>query len=178
MEELREEFPFPVTGFDTGNGSEFINHVVRKHAFYWRYDTTEERELLNRLWRLVSLRMNFFTPTKKPIGYDQTAGGRRRRLRPAESPVAAREMLRHTGRHRERRKTNHRHQSRRPGPPEQRHPTTAHPPRSRQGTGTDPDPATGHGIIGEVDQTATAQQVTPSLTRSQLRETPRLAASR
>ncbi|MSW83094.1 MAG: transposase, partial [Actinobacteria bacterium] len=28
MEELREEFPFPVTGFDTGNGSEFINHDV------------------------------------------------------------------------------------------------------------------------------------------------------
>ena len=80
VEGLREEFPFPVTGFDTGNGSEFINHVVRKHAFYWRYDTTEERELLNRLWRLVSLRMNFFTPTKKPIGYDQTAGGRRRRV--------------------------------------------------------------------------------------------------
>ena len=111
VEGLREEFPFPVTGFDTGNGSEFINrdvadwlqkediaftrsrpckkndqatvesknnHVVRKHAFYWRYDTTEERELLNRLWRMVSLRMNFFTPTKKPIGYDQTAGGRRR----------------------------------------------------------------------------------------------------
>ena len=113
VEVLREEFPFPVTGFDSDNGSEFINHdvadwlqkediaftrsrpykkndqatvesknnhVVRKHAFYWRYDTTEERELLNRLWRLVSLRMNFFTPTKKPIGYDQTAGGRRRRV--------------------------------------------------------------------------------------------------
>lgn len=102
-----------MTGFDTGNGSEFINHhvadwlqkediaftrsrpykqndrattrsksnhVVRKHAFYRRYDTTEERELLNRLWRLVSLRMNFLTPAKKPIGYDQTAGGRRGRV--------------------------------------------------------------------------------------------------
>ena len=113
VEELRGSFPFPVTGFDSDNGSEFINHdvadwlqkediaftrsrpykkndqatacsknnhVVRKHAFYWRSDTTEERELLNRLWRLVSLRMNFFTPTKKPIGYDQTAGGRRRHI--------------------------------------------------------------------------------------------------
>jgi len=28
------------------------NHVVRKHAFYWRYDTPEELELLNRLWEL------------------------------------------------------------------------------------------------------------------------------
>ncbi|KAZ44930.1 hypothetical protein AN99_02630 [Mycobacterium tuberculosis M1410] len=45
------------------------NHVVRKHAFYWRYDTGEELELLNRLWPLVSLRCNFFTPTKKPVGY-------------------------------------------------------------------------------------------------------------
>ena len=40
------------------------NHVVRKHAFYWRYDTGQELELLNQLWPLVSLRLNFFTPTK------------------------------------------------------------------------------------------------------------------
>ena len=111
--ELRESFPFPVTGFDSDNGSEFINHevanwflaqdiaftrsrpykkndqatvesknnhVVRKHAFYWRYDTSVERVLLNELWRLVSLRLNFFTPTKKPVGYSETTGGRRRRL--------------------------------------------------------------------------------------------------
>ncbi|MGH3562901.1 MAG: integrase catalytic domain-containing protein, partial [Mycobacterium sp.] len=56
------------------------NHVVRKHAFYWRYDTPEELELLNRLWELVSLRLNFFTPTKKAIGYTTTAAGRRRRV--------------------------------------------------------------------------------------------------
>lgn len=56
------------------------NHVVRKHAFYWRYDTPQELELLNRLWPLVSLRLNFFTPTKKPIGYTTTAQGRRKRI--------------------------------------------------------------------------------------------------
>jgi len=55
------------------------NHVVRKHAFYWRYDTPEELELLNQLWKLVSLRLNFFTPTKKPAGYTTTANGRRKR---------------------------------------------------------------------------------------------------
>ncbi|BBX95923.1 hypothetical protein MLAC_12170 [Mycobacterium lacus] len=44
------------------------NHVVRKHAFYWRYDTAQELELLNRLWQLVSLRLNFFTPTRRPSG--------------------------------------------------------------------------------------------------------------
>lgn len=57
------------------------NHVVRKHAFYWRYDTQQELELLNRLWRLVSLRLNFFTPTKKAVGYTTpTADGRRKRI--------------------------------------------------------------------------------------------------
>lgn len=56
------------------------NHVVRKHAFYWRYDTGQERELLNRLWELVSLRLNFFTPTKKAIGHTTTADGRKKRI--------------------------------------------------------------------------------------------------
>lgn len=56
------------------------NHVVRKHAFYWRYDTAEERELLNRLWEQVSLRLNFFTPTKKAVGYTTTAEGRKKRI--------------------------------------------------------------------------------------------------
>jgi hypothetical protein len=56
------------------------HHVVRKHAFYWRYDTAEQVQLLNRMWRLVSLRLNFFTPTKKAIGYAITADGRKKRL--------------------------------------------------------------------------------------------------
>lgn len=56
------------------------NHVVRKHAFYWRYDTPEELTLLGELWPLVSMRLNFFTPTKKPIAYATTANGRRQRI--------------------------------------------------------------------------------------------------
>ena len=56
------------------------HHVVRKHAFYWRYDTPEQVELLNRMWRLVSLRLNFFTPTKKATGYAVGADGRKKRL--------------------------------------------------------------------------------------------------
>ena len=55
------------------------NHVVRKHAFYWRYDG-QDLELLNELWRLVSLRLNFFTPTRKAVGYATTAHGRRKRI--------------------------------------------------------------------------------------------------
>lgn len=56
------------------------NHVVRKHAFYWRYDTPEELKLLNQLWQLVSLRLNFFTPTKKAVGYSTKADGRKKRI--------------------------------------------------------------------------------------------------
>ena len=56
------------------------NHVVRKHAFYWRYDTTAELALLGELWPLVSMRLNFFTPTKKPTSYATGTDGRRKRL--------------------------------------------------------------------------------------------------
>lgn len=56
------------------------NHLVRKYAFYYRYDTAEERAVLNRLWKLVNDRLNYLTPTIKPIGYASSADGRRRRL--------------------------------------------------------------------------------------------------
>ena len=56
------------------------NHLVRKYAFYYRYDTPEERVVLNRLWKLVNDRLNYLTPTIKPIGYASSANGRRRRL--------------------------------------------------------------------------------------------------
>ncbi len=56
------------------------NHLVRKYGFYYRYDTPEERAVLNRLWRLVNDRMNYLTPTIKPIDYTSTTDGRRRRV--------------------------------------------------------------------------------------------------
>lgn len=56
------------------------NHLVRKYAFYYRYDTDEERAALNRLWRLVNDRLNYLTPTIKPIGYGSSRNGQRRRL--------------------------------------------------------------------------------------------------
>lgn len=56
------------------------NHLVRKYAFYYRYDTAEERVVLNRLWTLVNDRLNYLTPTIKPIGYASGTDGRRRRL--------------------------------------------------------------------------------------------------
>ena len=56
------------------------NHLVRKYGFYYRYDTTEERVVLNRLWRLVNDRLNYLTPTKKPAGYGSDRNGRRTRI--------------------------------------------------------------------------------------------------
>lgn len=55
------------------------NHVVRKHAFYYRYEPPE-LDLLNELWELVSIKMNLFTPSKKPIGRSCTRDGRPRRV--------------------------------------------------------------------------------------------------
>jgi hypothetical protein len=56
------------------------NHLVRKYGFYYRYDTADERAVLNRLWKLANDRMNYLTPTIKPTGYASSADGRRRRL--------------------------------------------------------------------------------------------------
>jgi hypothetical protein len=56
------------------------NHLVRRYGMYWRYDTAPEREVLNRLWRLVNDRLNYFTPTRKPVGWSTDRAGRRRRL--------------------------------------------------------------------------------------------------
>jgi len=56
------------------------NHLVRKYGFYYRYDTVEERAVLNRLWALVNDRLNYLTPTKKPVGFGADRNGRRTRL--------------------------------------------------------------------------------------------------
>jgi hypothetical protein len=56
------------------------NHVVRKYGFYYRYDTPEEQATLNRLWTLVNGRLNYLTPTKKPVGFGSDRNGHRTRL--------------------------------------------------------------------------------------------------
>jgi hypothetical protein len=56
------------------------NHVVRRYGFYYRYDTEAERQTLAALWKAVCLKMNFFTATKKPIGWTSDTVGRRKRL--------------------------------------------------------------------------------------------------
>lgn len=55
-------------------------HTVRRYGFYHRYDTPLELELLNRLWPLVTDRLNYLTPTKEPIGWTTDRVGRRKRV--------------------------------------------------------------------------------------------------
>ncbi|MGB8019923.1 MAG: DDE-type integrase/transposase/recombinase [Candidatus Nanopelagicales bacterium] len=63
------------------------NHLVRKYGFYYRYDTADELRVLNRLWPLVNDRMNYLTPTKKPIGWGQDRIGRRKRPTTTPPPL-------------------------------------------------------------------------------------------
>lgn len=56
------------------------NHLVRRHAFHWRYDDPNALIVLNLLWPLVNDRMNFLTPTKKPIDWKTPPTGRRTRI--------------------------------------------------------------------------------------------------
>ena len=44
------------------------NHLVRRYGFYYRYDTEDGRRVLNRRWALVNDRLNYLTPTVKPVG--------------------------------------------------------------------------------------------------------------
>lgn len=65
---------------DQANVESKNNHVVRKYGFYYRYDTPQALKVLGQLWKVVCLRMNLFTPTKKPIGWSQDSAGRRKRI--------------------------------------------------------------------------------------------------
>ena len=55
-------------------------HFVHEYGFINRYDTEEEREALNGLWRAVNDRLNFFTPTRKPVAWVKDASGHRKRI--------------------------------------------------------------------------------------------------
>jgi len=56
------------------------NHAVRRYGFYYRCDTEEERRVLSMLWRTVCLKLNYFTPTRKPVGWTEDRLGRRKRV--------------------------------------------------------------------------------------------------
>ena len=62
------------------------NHLVRKYGFYYRYDTDEERAVLNRLWRLGQ------RPAQLPHTHQEA---RRIRHRPQRTPHPALRHARH-----------------------------------------------------------------------------------
>ena len=59
---------------DSWNG-----HALRRCGFAQRCDTAWQRHTLAQLWKAVRLKFNYFTPTRKPIGWSDAADGRRRR---------------------------------------------------------------------------------------------------
>lgn len=135
------------------------NHIVRRHAFYYRYEPAE-LDLLNELWELVRIKANLFTPSKKTR---RTGQHPRRtpqaRLRPAGDPVGEAQAIRRRGPRQGRprlhqtraaradRKAHRRNQPRRTRPAHPRHPgrTRAGRHAADQASGKKARP--GHGIL-------------------------------
>ena len=137
------------------------NHVVRKHAFYYRYELAE-LDLLNELWQLVSVKVNLFTPSKKPVGRSSTRDGRPpARLRPAHDPMGETQTIRRAGPGRRRHRVHparatrpDRTSDRRDKPGRARPPHPRHPgPARGHGRSTNPTPRETrrprHGILGQ-----------------------------
>ena len=60
---------------------------MRRYGFYHRCDTPTELDLLNQLWVLVNDRLNYLSPTKKPVDYTTDHTGKRKRVYdPPRSP--------------------------------------------------------------------------------------------
>ena len=117
------------------------NHVVRKHAFYYRYELAE-LDLLNELWQLVSVKVNLFTPVQeKPVGRSSTRRTTPARLRPAHDPMGETQTIRRAGPGRRRQRV-HPARATRPDRTSDRRdkPGRARPPHPRH-----PGPARGHG---------------------------------
>lgn len=70
-------------------------HLVHEYAGIARYDTVDALICLNRLWRAVNDRLNFFTPTRKPVAWRDDEHGVRRRL--YDDPMTPFDRLRVAG---------------------------------------------------------------------------------
>ena len=71
------------------------NHALRRCGFTHRCDTAWQRYTLAQLWKVVRLKLNYFTPTRKPIGWSDAADGRRRRR--YDTPTAPLDRLLESG---------------------------------------------------------------------------------
>ncbi|WP_033516171.1 integrase catalytic domain-containing protein [Bifidobacterium pullorum] len=205
-------FPFPVTCFDSDNGTESVNdelidrlqhkdieqtrsrpyrkndqttvesrnnHAVRRYAFYWRYDTPEQRDLPDQSWTKTYLLPSLFTPTRKPVRVEQGRDGRRRTVYDQPKTPWAR-VLKHDAANRAdggpgyvdatnraHRTTHLRHRPRPTDPRDHGHPgrTRTAQPQTHRGHGTPGRP--GHGILGKGDRTHARRRPTRQQTGTQ-----------
>ena len=70
----------PYKSNDNAHVEQKNGDVVRRHAFYYRYDTALELQLLNELYSSVRLRLNLFTATTKAIGWRSNKHGKKTRV--------------------------------------------------------------------------------------------------
>ena len=70
----------PYKSNDNAHVEQKNGDVVRRHAFHYRYDTAAELRLLNTLYALVRVRLNFFTATTKAIGWRSNKHGKKTRI--------------------------------------------------------------------------------------------------
>lgn len=70
-------------------------HLVHEYGFINRYDSEQAREVLNGLWRAVNDRLNFFTPTRKPVAWVRDSVGHRKRI--YDGPATPLERLSRAG---------------------------------------------------------------------------------
>lgn len=142
------------------------NHLVRRYAFYWRYDTPEALILLGQLWPLANDPLNLFTPTKKPAGWGMDAVGRRKRL--YDKPRTPLDRLLDAGvlspaqgaELRARRGSEPGRQPGRPDPADQRYPDATAGPGPGQDRGPRRGPTHRSGSIAAVNQPVDQDEVT------------------
>ncbi|MFD1506943.1 integrase [Georgenia yuyongxinii] len=67
---------------DDGSPAPVLKNTDLSHRcrFPYGFDTEAERQVLNTAWSLVNDRLNHFTPTRKPLGWEWDMQGRRKRL--------------------------------------------------------------------------------------------------
>ena len=70
----------PYKSNDNAHVEQKNGDVVRRHAFYYRYDTTLEKQLLNELYALVRVRLNMFTATTKAVSWRSNKHGKKTRV--------------------------------------------------------------------------------------------------
>jgi hypothetical protein len=62
------------------------NDIVRRNVNYYRYDTPEEVNIMNKIYELNHYKFNYFTPTRKAIGYKDNRNKVGQKIRIYDTP--------------------------------------------------------------------------------------------